>query len=115
MTQQKLVMELMDGNKIPTLKLALGNEVGYLTPFRGYRFQVSATVGGIGDNGGTQNFSMRLIADTLSGEAVLQDMASYAIMTWNARIEHSAIRFEYEDFKIIDKFVKESIEWLRQI
>ena len=80
--------ELIENETIPTLKLAFDNGGGYyLQPFRKYRFQVSGSIDGEGDYGGSNDLPYENLKDLPVSEttAILTDAAKAAIKDFESR------------------------------
>lgn len=120
-----------EGDGIPHMKVTLtdaeGNKVteGYLSPFRGYRFQVSGNSRGSGDYGSTIVMDLRDLimrsAKPYQASDLLEMMAQQAIyefikVTLNmgdgkivaAGIDH----FSIPNSATMGKFIEESMKWL---
>ena len=66
------------------------NPVGYLAPFRGYRFQVSETFEGVGDLGSCPVFGIKNVLYSMSGGDVKQPTDRFGYNTnlgWNETAE----------------------------
>ena len=117
--------------RIPQMKVTLldkkGNAVakGYLTPFRGYRFQVSGNAEGVNDLAST--FGMDLRAFRKNAEKpyqasdMLEMMANQAIFLFirtilnigEGEIVASCIdHFSIANSDTLGKFIEESMKWL---
>ena len=117
--------------RIPQMKITLldeeGNQIrkGYLTPFRGYRFQVSGNAEGVGDYGSTYVMDLRALMQCLAkpyqASDVLEMMANQAIYEHiknTLNIGEGKINAKCIDFYSIansdtmGKFVEECMKWL---
>ena len=80
--------ELIENETIPTLKIAFDNGGGYyLQPFRKYRFQVSGSIDGEGDYGGSNDLPYENLKDlpVSTTTAILTDAAKAAIKDFESR------------------------------
>ena len=71
-----------DSNNMPQLEVVFGKVVGYLTPFRHYCFQVSATIDGDGDMGSSPIVRLDEVVNYLedgTDKAVLKGLAMLAL------------------------------------
>lgn len=99
---------------VPVIEVHVGERTGYLSPFRGYRFQVSGTESGDGDYGSTSVTTLRGL-----DENVLYDLAELAIVKYQAYLKNTLKEDVYiqkfldldDQYKLVD-FIKECQEWL---
>ena len=117
--------------RIPQMKVILldkeGNRIrkGYLTPFRGYRFQVSGNSEGVGDYGSTTVMDLKDLimrsAKPYQASDLLEMMAEQAIFLFirnTLNIGEGKINAECIDYYTnansctIGKFIEESMKWL---
>ena len=80
--------ELIENETIPTLKIAFDNGGGYyLQPFRKYCFQVSGSIDGEGDYGGSNDLPYENLKDlpVSTTTAILTDAAKAAIKDFESR------------------------------
>ena len=118
-------------NNIPHMKITLtdaeGNKVvkGYLSPFRGYRFQVSGDSHGSGDYGSTTVMDLRDLimrsAKPYQASDLLEMMAQQAIYNFikttlnmgGEKIVASGIdHFSIANSDTMGKFIEESMKWI---
>lgn len=103
-------------SNIPTIKITDGVHTGYLSPFRGYSFQVSGTKDGDGDYGssGIIKFKELYVAinDKSMTFAIMKAAAVDAVAEWcrrfNATLPNTHIAWSDTMFR---KFLKESFKW----
>lgn len=118
-------------SRIPTMEIFVespSNEkklIGYLTPFRGYRFQISATREGAMDLGSSPVIAFfKDCLPTFHEEDWIKGQIILSLLNFNNnRYGHQAsdgrtIRIpDYycldKDTETMNKFIKESISWIR--
>lgn len=91
----------------PTMEITIngGKKTGYLSPFRGYRFQVSESASGCGFISESMlNTRMHELATISCGHAVLMRLALDALERANA---------DPVSKKSLNKLIDDSIEWLK--
>jgi hypothetical protein len=102
---------------------------GYLTPFRGYRFQVSGTDRGEGDFGSTTVTALKAIADMVvptwkSGApgyqmnadpatAVVRDLSELAMLKFAER--NGAHLSLFGSNELLDEFVEKTLNYIRSL
>ena len=117
--------------EIPHMKITLldeeGNKItsGYLTPFRGYRFQVSGDSRGSGDFGSTFVMDLRALMECLAkpyqASDILEMMADQAIFLFikttlnmgRGKINAKCIDFfSIANSDTMGKFIEECMKWV---
>lgn len=124
-------MRQSEEGRIPQMKVTLldeeGNPVakGYLTPFRGYRFQVSGNAEGVNDLGSTIVMDLRAFVKNAEkpyqASDMLEMMAHQAIFLFiktilnigEGKIVASCIdHFSIANSDTLGKFIEECMKWL---
>lgn len=102
---------------IPTLKITDGSHAGYLTPFRGYCFQVSGNKKGDGDYGSSGNIPFAEIYKSINSKVavinIMKAAAIEAVYAWCERFgcisPSTNITWADTPFK---EFLNESFKWV---
>ena len=106
---------------IPTLELCVGGDVvGYLTPFRGYFFQVSQTIDGNCDMGTSR--MNRPMSQMFKDVPQSEKIELYKSMVYHAVLKFLSNNYgkDYHpssklfDVEPIERFVIASIEWMQK-
>lgn len=107
--------------KIPCVKLETINhtEVGYLMPFRAYRFQVCGNSDGEGDYGSSDIHRMHEVLQyddefTTYAYDYLREQAIIAIMRWLPEYRFG-ISMSDDDQEIFEAFLKECFDWVKSL
>ena len=113
-------------SEIPVIEILINGEVyGYLTPFRGYYFQVSKTYGGVHDLGSGINSChlYNFLNENKEVETEMFDILASSTIYKCARIYQNIRKVKVDckiDFRWMDpentweKFINESIAWVRK-
>ena len=130
LTSVKTIEIMVAEGGMPMLKLKGegGRSLGYLTPFRGYCFQVSFTAEGNGDKGSTSVVGLGKLAYALkhmsevcslsslyssNGDSlnlVFGDLAELAIYKSGSILDLE----EYADYTIFNTFVSDCVKYIRE-
>lgn len=105
--------------EIPHLKITVttesGEEIGYLTPYRGYCFQVSSELHGGGDLGSTITMDLRSLirgaALPYDGSKIVLELV-YAAISRFAGCDASKENSRGQNFDTLLKFVHDAMDWL---
>lgn len=102
---------------VPVLEVRVGNVMGYLSPFRGNKFQVSGVIEGHNDYGSS---TMTDLKD--ANLEILYDLAELALLKYQVYLKYTRITDLYinpildirDHFKLTD-FIRLCKEWLTRL
>jgi hypothetical protein len=107
--------------EIPCIKLESidHTEVGYLMPFRAYRFQVCGNADGEGDYGSSDVRQMKEAMQyedeyTTYAYDYMREQAMIAIMRWLPDYRFG-ISMSDDDMEIFEAFLKECFDWVKSL
>lgn len=114
------------GHGIPVLKLAEGK---FLSPFRGYSFQVSGDEEGHGDRGSSKVLGLgnviqtKLVRGQLNSSLYASNLASdelpreiFRLMALDAIFQSNFRKedFEYQDWWVFETFIDDCVTWVEK-
>ena len=94
------------------------SDLGYLMPFRAYRFQVCGNVEGEGDLGSSdvKNFREKIkwMPETVAINR-LREQALIAIARWLPENYRYGVSMSDDDMEIFEEFLKECFDWVKSL
>ena len=118
MTNEMIVVQYEDRCEIPCIRIETKDhdEIGYLMPFRAYRFQVCGSVHGEGDLGASDVRDLRDAIRWMPDSTAinyLREQAMIAIMRWQPYDYAYGINMTNNDTEIFENWLVFCYEWLK--